>query len=531
MRIGIGARLRLSLGLMIGIVLILGAVGYRAMSGLAYEVRGSLTDAVDAASVIEELRLAAREARLVIAASAAAATTTGLATADALQRRYSGRLAELNQRKRPDFDTGELDGRMAKMIAAGKAFANANADQQWSKAAELSQRFDKLANELDQLLAGIASAQRGRVDDKLAAASGDLKRSAWVFAAGIAGCFLLGGFLDLSLRRRLVHPLRALTEASSRIVEHGDLTQKIEVRSRDEIGDLAGSFQRLVEKLRQIPSSLREATDVLSSSVADLGTTASQQVEAVTRYAVAVQQTNVTAGEIRQTSEAAAQRAEILLRAVARADDVREAGESSVQRTLATLGDIASSVTTTAGRIALLKDHTRQIDAINLTVKDLADQSNMLALNAAIEAVRSGEHGKGFAVVAREIRSLADQSIQATTRVREILQDISRAIEDAARISDTGKRKAEAGLSEAQSSGETLRELSAMVKQSADGVRQIANTITQQNAGVGQIFSAVRDLTTLTDDTRKRVGSTEQAIAEIREVAARVSGIVKSYRT
>jgi len=530
MRIGIGTRLRLNLALIVAIVLILGAFGYRAMTGLAGLVKGSLADAVRSTATIDEMRLVAREARFVVTASAGAATTSDLKRLDALQEGFEERLADLAAKRAGGFDGAELSRLFSETASAGKAFANANAAQQWAKAADLSVRFEKSDNELEQRLASASSEQRARVDRQLTAASEDLRKKALLFAAGIAACLLVGAVLDFSLRRRLVAPLVALTKATARIVEFGDLAQKIEVRAGDEIGDLAASFQQLVEKLRQIPSSLRQATDVLTTSVENLGNSASQQVEAVTRHAAAVQETSVTANEIRQTSASATERAETLLQAVSRADQVREAGESSVQRTLASLGDIASSVTSTAERIALLKERMRQIDAINLAVKDLADQSNMLALNAAIEAVRSGEHGKGFGVVAREIRSLADQSIQATGRVREILDDISHAIEDAAKISVTARRKAEVGLSEAQSSGETLRELSVMVMSSVDGVRQIAQTMTEQNAGIGQIFTAVNDLIGLMEDTRKQVDSTEQAIGSLRDVAARVSGIVNSYR-
>src|SRR5205823_5185129 len=124
----------------------------------------------------------------------------------------------------------------------------------------------------------------------------------------------------------------------------------------------------------------------------------------------------------------------------------------------------------------------RQIRGITETVKDLADQSNMLALNAAIEAVRSGEHGKGFAVVAREIRSLADQSIQATNRVRDILEDLGATIEGAVSITERGKQKMESSIALVRTSGDSLRELSGIVKDTSSAVRQIAAAVSQQNA-------------------------------------------------
>src|SRR5207302_10417622 len=113
--------------------------------------------------------------------------------------------------------------------------------------------------------------------------------------------------------------------------------------------------------------------------------------------------------------------------------------------------------------------------------------------NAAIGAVRSGDDGKGFAVVARESRSLADQSLQATNRVREILEDIGGAIRVAVSITERGSQKIEGGLLQVKQSGENLRELSSIVKDNSSAVRQIAAAVSEQNAGTTENFSAVRD--------------------------------------
>src|SRR5439155_3161597 len=180
----------------------------------------------------------------------------------------------------------------------------------------------------------------------------------------------------------------------------------------------------------------------------NLATAADQQTEIISRQAAALQETQVTAQEIKQTSQQTAVRAEEVLQAALRADEVSRSGESAINGSLDGMRHILQQVGEISGRIGELNERTQQIARITDTVKDLADQSNMLALNAAIEAVRSGEHGKGFAVVAREIRSLADQSIQATQRVREILLDISRSIDEVVSISAAGRRLTESGLSE-----------------------------------------------------------------------------------
>ena len=173
-----------------------------------------------------------------------------------------------------------------------------------------------------------------------------------------------------------------------------------------------------------------------------------------------------------------------MLKVAERADDIGRSGEQAIEQTLGGLTEIRSQVDAIAQKIGELAERTRQIGLITETVKDLADQSNMLALNAAIEAVRSGEHGKGFSVVAREIRSLADQSIQATNRVREILEDITAAIRTAVAITEKGSQKMESSLIQVRTSGENLRELSGIVKENSAAVRQIAAAVNQQNAGI-----------------------------------------------
>jgi methyl-accepting chemotaxis protein len=163
-------------------------------------------------------------------------------------------------------------------------------------------------------------------------------------------------------------------------------------------------------------------------------------------------------------------------------------------------------------------------------VKDLADQSHMLALNAAIEAVRSGEHGKGFAVVAREIRALADQSIRATSQVRDLLADVSEAIATTVSITEEGTRRMEAGLSQIRQSGDNLQALTDIVRDSSASVRQIASTVSQQTNGIEQISTAVSELNSLMHDTLKRITATTESVGALQALSERVSQVVRGYR-
>ncbi|NTX15802.1 HAMP domain-containing protein [Myxococcus sp. CA051A] len=340
----------------------------------------------------------------------------------------------------------------------------------------------------------------------------------------------LGVAVAAAFGRSIVRPMRELTEVAGHIVESGDLTRPIQVKSGDEVGRLANSFAQMVARLREVTLNLQQAAQALTQSTEHLNTSSTDQAQTISRQAAALQETQVTAQEIKQTSMLAAQKAESVLSVAERADALARSGEAAIEQTMAGLNDIRVQVGEIAQKILELGERTQQIGGITQTVKDLADQSNMLALNAAIESVRSGEHGKGFGVVAREIRALADQSIQATTRVRELLDDIANSVTAAVRITERGAERMEAGLAQVRTSGQNLRELSSIVQDNAAAVRQIAAAVSQQNVGINQITLAVNDLSKMMDETVARIGSTGEAATTLQIISEQLSSAVKIYR-
>ncbi|MCP3061645.1 methyl-accepting chemotaxis protein [Myxococcus sp. K38C18041901] len=338
----------------------------------------------------------------------------------------------------------------------------------------------------------------------------------------------VGGFL---LARGATGPISRLSQVVTRVVREGDLTQRVEVSTRrDEVGELASAFSLMMEHLRESTRGLQAGTKVLGQTVAELTAAAAQQERTLTKQAAALQETQVTAQEIKQTSLMAAERSQAVLGVTARAREVGQSGEATVSASLQGFEELREQVGVVARSIAALNERTRQIGGITQTVKDLADQSNMLALNAAIEAVRSGEHGKGFGVVAREIRSLADQSISSTGRVREILEDIRQSIESTVTQAEQSQGSAETGLTQVRASGNSLRELTGIIQDNASAAQQIAAAVTQQNAGVAQIFIAVTDLSRMMEESMQGLQAAQRITASLREVAAQMDTVAATYR-
>jgi methyl-accepting chemotaxis protein len=357
-----------------------------------------------------------------------------------------------------------------------------------------------------------------------------LRRMLRAVALAVVGAALVAALAAWLWSLRMVRPLDALGAAVERIVQDGDLTQRIEISRQDEIGRLGSAFSQLVAKLREVPQSLRESVEALSVEVARLDKATQDQNERVSRQAAALQQAHVTAQQIRQTSLMAAEKANSVLGAAQRADEVGQAGEDAVARSLGELEQILRHVEAITKTMNELGESTSRIAGIAGLVKDLADQSNMLALNAAIEAVRSGEHGRGFSVVAREIRSLADQSIQATQRVQENIDAIRANAARAVTITEEGSRGIAANLTRVRGSGDSLRELGTIAKSNARAVREIAAAVGQQNAGIDQVFSAVRDLSSSMTDLVQLIEQSAASLREVGSVSARIGGIVNKFR-
>jgi methyl-accepting chemotaxis protein len=356
--------------------------------------------------------------------------------------------------------------------------------------------------------------------------AGDLRRRDT--ALGSAALAVLASVLiALVVLRTVTKPIKIALDVANKIAR-GEVPETMEwADSQDEMGLLLAGIRDMLQflDLRKTIQTLQQSAGMLTEALGDMDQQSTEAEQQITRQAAALHETQATAQEIKQTSQLAAQKAEVVLKVAEQADSIGRSGENAIEHSLGGLTDIRAQFHEVARCIRELNERTMQIGSITQTVKDLADQSNMLALNAAIEAVRSGEHGKGFAVVAREIRSLADQSIQATNRVQEILDGTNQAIRTAVSITETGGQKMEGGLLQVKESGDNLHELSKIVKESSQGVRQIAAAVSQQNAGITQIFSAVIDQNKMMEETAQRLNATREAAKLVKGACQQVAAV------
>jgi methyl-accepting chemotaxis protein len=350
------------------------------------------------------------------------------------------------------------------------------------------------------------------------------RRASMIVAAAI-------GLLVLTLAALLTHKYTGILKPLARMREGiliaggGSLDHRLGITARDEIGDLARSFDEMLEKLKATTLSRDELADganIVSSAVAQILAVTTQVAASASQTAVSVSETSVTVQEVRQTVEMASQKARSVSDNAQRVEVVAQAGRDAVEEVVQGMSRIREQVDAVAASILRLSEQGQAIGEIIAAVNDLADQSNLLAVNAAIEAARAGEQGRGFAVVAQEVKSLSEQSKQATAQVRSILGEIQKATSAAVLATEQGGKTVEAGVKQSERAGESIRVLAESIGESARAAVQIAASNQQQLVGVTQVAEAMEAIKQASSQNAAGIRQAEAAVKNLHELGARL---------
>lgn len=312
----------------------------------------------------------------------------------------------------------------------------------------------------------------------------------------------------------LIEKAKRFYDQQARLLEKGRIELAEKVNSYTLTLIIAALFAIIVgltigtHLSRVITRELRENIAQVSSSSAEILATTSQVASSAAETAAAVSETTATVEEVKQTAQHASQKAKYVSDSAQKASNVSQAGRRSVEEALHVMHRIREQMGSIAESIVQLSEQSHAIGQIIATVNDLAEQSNLLAVNAAIEAARAGEQGKSFGVVAHEIRSLAEQSKQATGQVRTILGDIQKATNVAVLATEQGNKAVEAGVKQSSETDEAIRLLSASINEAAQAATQIAASSHQQMVGMDQVAVAMNNIK---EASEQNVSGTRQA--------------------
>ncbi|HEA18158.1 MAG TPA: methyl-accepting chemotaxis protein [Pseudoalteromonas prydzensis] len=324
--------------------------------------------------------------------------------------------------------------------------------------------------------------------------------SLMVTQLGLASLALIVSVLAISwLLGLLLKPLSRVSQALSRIAAgNGDLTQRISVDSKDEVGALADSFNSFVGSQHQLISHIRQlAIDLDLDAEKSLLTNHSsvnelqRQQQEVTMVATAVTEmssaTHEIAANAENTAAASQQSAQSSIQ-----------GKSLVDKTRTTINSLASEIDETTVVISELSLHAQAISSILTTIQEIAEQTNLLALNAAIEAARAGEQGRGFAVVADEVRVLSHRTQNSTAEIYTTIETLQNTTKKAVSLMDSSKGLANNSVNDVNAAAQALEEITQAVNEISDMAGQIAVAAEEQTQVTNEITRntvAIKDVT------------------------------------
>jgi len=303
-----------------------------------------------------------------------------------------------------------------------------------------------------------------------------------------------------------------------------------ETDSQDEIGTLLRTFKKMVLSLKELAVQIREASNALAASAGQISTSVTQIASAAAETASAATETNTTVEEVRQTAIDSNRKAKHVSDSSQKAVKISQAGEKIVAETIDEMNRIETQMESIADSIMHLSEHGQAISSIITTVEDVAEQSRLLAVNASIEAVKAGEQGKGFAVVAQEVRSLAEQSKQATNRIRNILDEIQKATSEAVMKTEQGSKAVKSGVDQSLKSGETIQRLANSVAEAAQATTQIAVSSQEQTVGMDQVVSAMESIKQASNQNVSATKQVESAAQDLYKLGQQLMEIVQLYK-
>ncbi|MDD2720989.1 MAG: methyl-accepting chemotaxis protein [Gallionella sp.] len=341
---------------------------------------------------------------------------------------------------------------------------------------------------------------------------------------------LLGVIIGLSIIRGIKASVGELSGVMVKMAGDGDLTTRVRVRGKDEIGQAASAFNDLLDAVVNIMRQVNGGAAMVANTAASLSSASVQiaqssqlQSEAAASTAAAVEEITVSINSV-----------------AANCDDVRRLSETSLQQTrqgnqnanamIDEIVRVEQAVNQIASSVREFVGSTQEIAGMTQQVKDIAEQTNLLALNAAIEAARAGEQGRGFAVVADEVRKLAEKSAKSANEIDRVTNSLNQKTTQVEAVVQTGLNSLQATQQQVGRVSGILTEAGAAVEQSSRGVADITASVSEQSQASSEIARNVEKIAQMSEENHAAVESNAQDIARLERLAKELQESVGRFK-
>lgn len=397
------------------------------------------------------------------------------------------------------------------------------------------QAMDNFRKVYQDILANVDNLTDDSWNDMVAAG----ERSKLAIITGGIVSLLMAIACALVLTRGIIRPIHAVNKQVKEIAEgEGDLTRTIQVSSRDEMYDLAQSFNRMVGTLRNLVARVGVSAEQVAASAEELAASAEQTSKATEQIAQTIQEVAYGADHQAKSAEQSAQAIEemsIGLRQIAMSAQTVShttnesakaavAGSQTIQQAIEQMDSINRTVSSLEGVIKNLGESSQEIGQIVQVISGIAQQTNLLALNAAIEAARAGENGRGFAVVADEVRKLAEQSAASSEQIAQLIATIQVEANKAVESMEASAKEVYEGIEIVREAGKSFRQIKEKVNEVAGQIEEVSATAQQLSASTDAVVHSAAQITEIAKNTaagtQSASAAAEEQLASMEEITA-----------
>lgn len=313
-------------------------------------------------------------------------------------------------------------------------------------------------------------------------------------------------------------------------VSDGDLKEKAQIYSEDELGRLSNGFNGLIDALRSMLTEIGQSSHQLSASAEQTTTISSQSNENISHQKEQTDMIATAMTEMTATVDDVANSANNTLLEVQKANNEAVDGQKVVQESIETINKLAQEIERAAAVTDKLDQYSTNIGAVLDVIRGIADQTNLLALNAAIEAARAGEQGRGFAVVADEVRTLASKTQESTSEIQEMIERLQTGTREAVAVMKSSRGEAQNSVDQTAIAGESLQKITQAVSVINDMSTHIASAAEEQSSVSQEMHQNVSSISEMADKTSQGASENLAASQELARLAEHMQTLVGRFK-
>ena len=314
------------------------------------------------------------------------------------------------------------------------------------------------------------------------------------------------------------------------LVRQGDLSRWNTQSEDAQLGPLLEGFGKVIETLRTFVREINEAALRLSSSANQVLAASTQHETSSTEQAAAIHETTATMEELKHASAQIAENAGAVARVAEETLGAARAGRGAIGEFIQAMQQIRSDGVAVADSITKLSKRVERIGTVVEVIDEIADRSDLLALNAALEGSRAGEAGKGFSIVAAEMRRLAENVLDSTKEIKNLITEIREATAAAAGAADASKTATESGEKLGSVAATAVEGILAGVQETSDAARVINLATQQQRTATEQVVASMAEIEDVTRQTTQASKQATGAAAELTGLAGRLAELIKRFK-